>query len=499
MKRFADLLPADRLEIRGAPETEIHDVAFDSRRVGRGSLFVALPGSTVDGGAFIADAIVRGASAIVTEGPIEAMGIPAARVRNARRALSSIAARFFDHPDRQVTLLGLTGTKGKTTTTYMVQSILKRHFARAFRFGTVEYDLSFEQRPARNTTPESLDLMRLIAECRTHNVPSGVMEVSSHALKTSRVEDLSFAAAGFTNLSLEHTEFHPDMEDYFQAKRRLFLELLPSDKPSLINIDDDWGRRLAREIHEAGRPLFTISNEDGAAQFHARDVQMSGTGTTFTLCHRESRIPCRIQMPGPFNLANALMAAAMCHAVGIDWPAIAAGLAAVNNVPGRFETIPNNRQLTVLVDYAHSPASLENILQAVQPLLGPQGRIITVFGCGGNRSREKRPIMGKLAATLSDIAIVTSDNPRNESPETIIDEIFAGITTLAHDERGVIHREADRRAAIGRAIHLGQPGDVIIVAGKGHETGQTFGNQTLPFDDREVCREFLTKENVIHV
>ncbi|MBF0499036.1 MAG: UDP-N-acetylmuramoyl-L-alanyl-D-glutamate--2,6-diaminopimelate ligase [Candidatus Riflebacteria bacterium] len=498
MKTLATLLATCQyLELRGSPQTPVEGIAFDSRKLRRGDLFVALSGTNIDGAKFIGEAVARGAAAIITEHAIADIGIiPAVRVADARRALSSLAAEFYEHPSRKAVVIGITGTKGKTTTTYLLQSILKNHFGRAFRFGTVEYDLWFDRRPAKNTTPESLDVTALIEEARINGVHAGVMEVSSHALKTARVEDLHFAAAGFTNLSLEHTEFHPNMEDYYQTKRHLFFDLLPSGKTAVIAIDDTWGDRLARECCERGIPVSTVSLLDHTARIFAQNIEMTGSGSSFIIVAQGLRIPCTIRMPGAFNVMNALMAAALARSVDIDWPAIKAGLESVSNVPGRFETITNTRGLTVIIDYAHSPASLENVLKAVRPIA--KGHVLTVFGCGGNRSHEKRPLMGRLAATLSDVTIVTSDNPRDERPEDIVAEIMAGITPLSVTERGSVKIEIDRRLAIEAAIEMAKPGDIVLIAGKGHETGQTFAGKILPFDDREVAREFLLKEITSH-
>ncbi|HNW37048.1 MAG TPA: UDP-N-acetylmuramoyl-L-alanyl-D-glutamate--2,6-diaminopimelate ligase, partial [Candidatus Ozemobacteraceae bacterium] len=426
-----------------------------------GWLFVAMPGSASDGATFINDAVKNGAAAVVTQGSIAGLPVPAVRVADARRALSSIARVFHDDPSKGLQLLGITGTKGKTTTTYLIQSILRQAFGQAFRFGTVEYDLGFDVRPAKNTTPESLDLSAMLSEAASHGVRAGVMEVSSHALKTFRVEDLTFSAAGFSNLSLEHTEFHPSMEEYFQAKRRLFLELLPADKTAVIAIDDEWGRRLAAECRKAGRTVRTVSVR-GEADIHASNITLSGMATDFTLVAEGEQRRCRIALAGEFNVFNALMAAGLSRSIGIAWDAIIAGITSLATVPGRFESIANNRHLTVIVDYAHSPAALENLLNAVRPLAA-HGRVISVFGCGGNRSTEKRPIMGRLSATLADITVVTSDNPRKENPESIISQIVAGIDSLPPSQRrAAIHIEADRRKAIALAISMAKPGDVLL-------------------------------------
>ncbi|NLI76949.1 MAG: UDP-N-acetylmuramoyl-L-alanyl-D-glutamate--2,6-diaminopimelate ligase [Candidatus Riflebacteria bacterium] len=489
MPSLRHLHPRSVLATIGNQDTPIQSVVYDSRQAGPGCLFVAMPGQTHDGAAFLADAVGRGAAAVVTQGDLAGLTVPAIRVPDARQALSEIARAFHGDPSSRLTLVGITGTKGKTTTTYLVQAILARKFGTAFRFGTVEYDLGFSRLPARNTTPESLELVSLMAAALDKGVTAGVMEVSSHALKTWRVEDLTFAAAGFSNLSLEHTEFHPTMEDYFQAKRRLFLDLLPRGRPAIIAVDDEYGRRLVEDCRHAGVRFQTLSLTDTRADFHAARLTRTATGQAFDLVALGQRVPLELPLVGGFNVANALMAAALGHAVGADWTAVAAGLAAVGTVPGRFESIPNTRDLTVIVDYAHSPAALENVLRAARPMA--RCRLITVFGCGGNRSHEKRPVMGRLAATLSDVTVVTSDNPRQEQPEDIIAQIVAGIAAVPAADKGAVHVEPDRHKAIELALSLARPGDLVLIAGKGHETGQTFADRTVPFDDREVARHCL--------
>ncbi len=529
MKRLSELLPPDVVGVAGSVEIPIRSVAFDSRACVPGSLFVALPGTNVDGASFIGKAMEQGAVAVVAEGNPPAVEVPLVRVSNARKCLSWIARQFFGDPSARATLLGITGTKGKTTTTYLVQSVLRRAFGQAWRFGTVEYDLGGAVLPAKNTTPESLELVSLMSRAMRKGVRAGVMEVSSHALKTWRVEDVTFSAAGFSNLSLEHTEFHPDMEDYFRAKARLFLELLPKNRTAVIGIDDDYGRRLAAECRRADRKTVTVSIVDPAADLFPEGIERIGQtpgrprppgesgarshpwtpgtgrprppgesgarshpwtpGTVFSIVENGTRFPCRTSLVGMFNVFNTLMAAGLCRSIGVGWEDILEGLAALESVPGRFEAIANTRGLTVVVDYAHSPEALRNLLVTIRPMTA--GRVITVFGCGGNRSPQKRPIMGKFSASMSDITIITSDNPRKEDPNEIIRQILAGIPDLGRMPKGKVYSEADRRKAISMALDLARPGDSVLIAGKGHETGQTFADRTIPFDDREVARELL--------
>jgi len=486
---LSKLIPQDAVVVTGNMRTLVSRIAFDSRKVTPGTLFAALNGSNFDGNNYIADAIKAGAIAILTEKDITNPNVPIIRVPNARKALSFLAKIFYDDPSARLQLAGITGTKGKTTTTYMMQSILRQKFDQAFRLGTVEYDLGFTKRPAKNTTPESLDLVEILHEISRKGIKAGVMEVSSHALKTWRVEDITFAAVGFTNLSLEHTEFHPNMEDYYQAKRRLFIELLPPDGTAVININDEFGKRLHKDCLKAGKKISTIALEDADADLFTSDLKLNGTCSEFILSQQGEKFSLKLSLPGKFNVMNALMAAALSRCLEIEWRQIITGLERIKTVPGRFESIANSRDITVIVDYAHSPAALENVLITARPLT--QGKMITVFGCGGNRSQEKRPVMGKISVALSDITIVTSDNPRKEKPEEIISQIMAGINSLNHDPNKKIFSEADRRKAIVMALSMAKKGDLVIIAGKGHETGQTFSDHTLPFDDREVAREIL--------
>lgn len=489
MTNLAKILPNKVIAIEGSTEIDIKGIAFNSRNIKKGYLFVALPGNHVKGSSFIFDAIERGAAAVLTEAKVQNLEVPYIRVSNARAALSEISCKFYGDPSNNIKLIGITGTKGKTTTTYLVQSILSKAFNKAFRIGTVEYDMVSEKIKATNTTPESLVISELIHRATSENITSGVIEVSSHALKTWRVADLTFSAAGFTNLSVEHTEFHPDMEDYYETKKRFFTKIKASDKPAIISIDDEYGKRMASECSSAGCNVTTISVDDKSADVFAQNIKLNGMNSTFQICDGNDIIDCKINLAGIFNVFNAVMAAVLCKSVGIKWPDIIEGIEAVKYVPGRFEVINNNKGLNVIVDYAHSPAALENVLQAVKSIT--KNKIITVFGCGGDRSREKRPIMGKIAVDNSQVVIVTSDNPRKEDPEEIIEQILAGIPDDTEIE---VHREVLRDTAIQMALNLAEPGDSVLIAGKGHETGQKFANKITPFDDRDIVRKFFLRD-----
>lgn len=491
MKTLRMILPENYISTIGNMDVEISGIAFDSRKICKGYLFVAVPGSHVDGNVFIFDAIERGAAAVVTQSNRKNIEVPVIKVEKAKQALSDISRKFYDDPSARMHVIGITGTKGKTTITYLVQSILQQAFHKAFRIGTVEYDMGYTLIAAANTTPESQILHSLFANAINHGINHGIMEVSSHALKCYRVEDLSFSVAGFTNLSLEHTEFHPDMEDYYRAKRRLFLDIRAKDKPCIIGIDDDYGKRLAEDCRKAGKKVYTVSVDNSEADFYSSNAQMTGTGNTFDLCHKGESHRCHINLAGKFNIFNAIMSAALCKITGVGFNHICAGLKAIKTVPGRFESIHNNHNINIIVDYAHSPAALENVLQTVRQIT--EKRVFAVFGCGGNRSHEKRPVMGKIAFDNADVIIVTSDNPRKEPPEAIIDEIMSGIPSEKQGK--ILIREPDRLEAIFKALRLAEQGDTIVIAGKGHETGQQFADKTIPFDDREVAKSFFIRAN----
>ncbi len=488
MKTLRNILPGNVLSTTGVLDVEISGIAFDSRKVHKGYLFCALSGNNIDGSAFIFDAIERGAAAVVTEASRKNIEVPVVKVENARKALSEISCKFYEDPSEKLYLFGITGTKGKTTITYIIQSILRRVHGRAFRIGTVEYDMEYETIQATNTTPESQVICSMLDQALKNGIKHGVMEVSSHSLKTWRVEDLAFSVAGFTNLSLEHTEFHTDMDDYFNTKKRLFFDLRKKGKPAIIGVDNDYGQRLAQELKAAGQNVKTVSVHNTDADYHSVNQKMTGFSSDFEIFHHGQKHTCHMNLAGEFNIFNALMAAAMCHSSGISWEEICAGISGLKNVPGRFESIKNDAGINVIVDYAHSPAALENVLKTVRPIT--RNRVIAVFGCGGNRSQEKRPIMGKIACENADVVVVTSDNPRKEQPEAIIEQIMAGIAEPESLTKTII-REVDRKSAILKALKMAASGDTVVIAGKGHETGQYFADRTIPFDDREVARSYF--------
>ena len=445
-------------QIVGGAAVEISDLAYDTRAVTPGALFFCVRGARFDGHELADRAIEAGAAALVVEKPV-ASRVPQIIVEDSRSAMAAAALEFFGHPSDELQIAAVTGTNGKTTTAFLLYSILGAAGLKPGLPGTIESRIGGEVRPAVRTTPEAIDLQRAFREMLDAGDRSAAMEATSHGSQLGRLEGIRFSSLAFTNLTQDHLDLHGTMEAYFEAKRRLFLDGRP---PAAINVGDDWGRKLAEDRPDA----LTYGFADDA---EVRPEALDGIG---------------LKLKGRFNVENALAALASCRLLGIDDDAIARGLEAVDGVPGRFEAVDEGQPFTVLVDYAHTPDSLENVLTTAREITS--GRLICVFGCGGDRDREKRPIMGRIAAELADVPIVTSDNPRSEDPGAIIDEILAGIDGDAE----IIQ---DRRSAIAHAIEAAEAGDVVVIAGKGHEQGQQFRDRTVPFDDREVAREALRR------
>jgi UDP-N-acetylmuramoyl-L-alanyl-D-glutamate--2,6-diaminopimelate ligase len=485
-------LTVDTPSARGESAAEgdpITAIAYDSRRVTPGSVFVALKGLKADGGAFAEQAVARGAKAIVSESAKPgAVSVPWIAVRDARLALALLADRFFDHPSRRMPVVGVTGTNGKTTTSYLLCSILDAAGLRAGMLGTVAYRIAGEDREASRTTPEAPDVQQLLNEMLEHGSRSAVMEVSSHALSLKRVDGMRFAAGVFTNLTRDHLDFHEDMEAYFAAKRRLF-EMLPDGAPGVINLDDPRGAAL---VEIPGRPVTYAINTKAHVMPGPVDMTLAGLRFDITTPNGVARITSKLV--GRPNVYNILAATATASALDIPIDAIERGIANLSGVPGRFEVVSAQDDLvTVVVDYAHTDDALRNLLETARPLTS--ARLITVFGCGGDRDRSKRPLMGMVAARLSDVVVITSDNPRSEDPKRIIEEIERGIPagTQASTRAPVVESVVDRAAAIERAIAMAAKGDVVLIAGKGHEKYQQIGDRVLPFDDGEVARAALVR------
>jgi UDP-N-acetylmuramoyl-L-alanyl-D-glutamate--2,6-diaminopimelate ligase len=456
-----------------APPVEVSALAYDNRRVRPGTVFFCVRGFTRDGHDFAADAVARGAAALVVDHPL-GLGVPEVVVGDVRAAMAPAAARLHGDPTATLRTIGVTGTNGKTTTAYLVRALLEAAGHRTGMLGTVTSIVGGEERAVARTTPEAIDLQATLAAMRDAGDTHCVMEVSSHALALGRADAIHWAAAIFTNLTQDHLDFHPTMEDYFAAKRLLFAA---APEVSVVNLDDPYGARLAAELPAA----TTIGIDAAGADLRATAIRSTMSGSTF----RAGGLDLRSPLPGRFNVLNVLGAVAAVRALGVDDATIAAALPEAGRVPGRFEPVDEGQGFAVLVDYAHTPDSLENVLRAARPLT--RGRLLCVFGCGGDRDRGKRPQMGEIAARLADVAIVTSDNPRSEEPEAIVAEILAGIADRSGTEAIV-----DRHEAIERAVALAGAGDVVVIAGKGHEQGQELADgRKVAFDDVTVAREAL--------
>jgi UDP-N-acetylmuramoyl-L-alanyl-D-glutamate--2,6-diaminopimelate ligase len=483
--RLSELL--DRLpgaEIHGDPASEIADVTHDSRRAGPGSLFVAVRGLVVDGNEFVEAARRKGAVAVCSERPPAGEGTWV-RVPDAREALAVFAAAILGDPARSLDLVGVTGTNGKTTTAYLLDSVLRAAGQTAGLVGTVEYRVGNRIAEAIRTTPESSDLQAFLREMVDVGCRRAVIEVSSHSLALKRVHGLEFRVAVFTNLTRDHLDFHGDMDAYFAAKRRLFEHHLRADGQAVVNLDDDRGPDLVAECR--GR-AWTYSLQNPKADILAEDVRLSLEGTRFRARTPGGVLEVETPLVGAFNVKNALAAVGAGLALGLPSDAVRRGIAALPGVPGRMERVLAGQDFTVLVDYAHTDDALRNLLETVRGL-APR-RVVTVFGCGGDRDRTKRPLMGAVAARLSDVVILTSDNPRSEPPEAILEEIRRGIPAARAADTLVI---ADRREAIARALEMGREGMVVVIAGKGHEPYQVLRDRTVPFDDRQVARDVLAR------
>ena len=460
--------------------TDVTDLAYDARRVTPGSLFVCVPGLRADGHDFASDALARGAIALIVERPLD-VPVPQLVVADARRAMALAADVFFGSPTRELDVTGVTGTNGKTTTAFLLYAALAAAGRRPGLLGTIESRIGGERRAVARTTPEAIDLQRMFREMVDAGDRSCAMEASSHGSELKRLVGVRFAALVFTNLTQDHLDLHGTLESYFDAKRRLFVEPDPDGRraPAAVNVGDAYGRRLADELRALGETPLTFGTSDDA-DVRAERLDLSATGARFVA----AGIPLETRLRGRFNVENVLGAVAAGRLIGLEDEAIATGVAHVTGVPGRFEAVDEGQPFTVLVDYAHTPEALANVLAEARRLAS--GRLLCVFGCGGDRDRAKRPLMGEAASRLADVVVVTSDNPRSEDPLAIIHEIVTGVVSD-------VEVEPDRALAIARAVEAAEEGDVLVVAGKGHEQGQEFRDRTIPFDDREVARAALRR------
>jgi UDP-N-acetylmuramoyl-L-alanyl-D-glutamate--2,6-diaminopimelate ligase len=485
---------APMLTLAGDPDTEVTGLSLSSQRILDGDLYAALPGSRAHGIEYVEDAVAAGAVAILTDqegigrvrpnAPVLA-GVPVLLAEDPRRLLGRLAARIYGDPAVGMAMIGVTGTQGKTTTTRLIAGGLEAADVRAGVIGTVGTRVAGRDLKTALTTPEAPDLQALFGVMRESGVDACAMEVSSHALVMGRVDGVVYDVAVFLNLGRDHLDFHADLEDYYRAKASLFTP--QRARLGLVSIDDEHGRRLARE---AEIPIRTFSIHDTRlgtrADWRARAIHLEADGSTFTAVGPTGRYDVRVPLPGDFNVSNALAAVAAVAEAGLDAEAFAAALGSSGGVPGRLERIDEGQDFTVVVDYAHKPDAVEAAIRTLRPLT--DGRVITVLGAGGDRDPGKRPIMGEIAARLSDVLLVTDDNPRTEDPAAIRAAVLAG---AAGGGRAEVREIGDRREAIGAAVAAAASGDIVLIAGKGHESGQTVGERTHPFDDRDVAREVL--------
>jgi UDP-N-acetylmuramoyl-L-alanyl-D-glutamate--2,6-diaminopimelate ligase len=485
------------IEARGHLDAEAREVTHDSRQCVPGSVFVAIRGEKIDAHRFIPEALDHGAVAVISEQSFQSLDsdlsahIPAwIQVSNARAALAQSGAAVYGRPSERLKLVGITGTNGKTTTAHLLDSIIRVAEGTSAMFGTINYRIADESVDAHHTTPEAADIQRMLATAVERGCRSAVMEVSSHAIELHRADALEFRVAVFTNLTRDHLDYHQTMEKYFAVKERLFTGSLGSEPgASVINLDDEYGRRLIKSARAKTRLAYGL---DSGADVFATEFSVGSGGLRFEATLPTGRVEVASCLVGRPHVYNILAAMASGLALGFDPADIVRGIRECPTVAGRFERVAGDaeeQQFTVVVDYAHTDDALKNVLQTAREVAGEAGRVITVFGCGGDRDRTKRAPMGEIAATLSDVTIVTSDNPRSEDPNAIIEDIELGLKTSGRHYL----MEADRRRAIFHAINEARKGDVVVIAGKGHETYQIIGDRTIHFDDREVAREALSK------
>jgi len=482
LKELLNGIQVSRIE--GSIDKRIDAIYYDSRKVTPGALFFCIEGFRFDGHDFAGEAVAKGAQAVVLRKDVPLpQYVTKVFVEDTRLAMALISRAFYGYPARNIPIIGVTGTNGKTTVTYLIKSILEDAGKKVGLIGTIANMIGPKMLPAERTTPESVDLQKLFKDMQDEGVDAIVMEVSSHSLSLKRVAGVEFEVGVFTNLTQDHLDFHNTLEEYREAKAKLFLQ----SRQAAINIDDETGRMFAEKVQG---PLWTYGISR-TAQVFARDIEITSKGVLFQLFLPDGSSMISLNIPGLFSVYNALAAATACHALGVPIHNIRAGLEKVKGIPGRFELLNPGTEYSVIIDYAHTPDGLENVLKTARDFT--KGRVITVFGCGGDRDPSKRPIMGEVAGRYSDFCIITSDNPRNEDPMAIIQQIIPGVKKTACPYVVI----EDRREAIAYALNHGRAGDVIILAGKGHETYQILkNNQVIPFDEREVVAELLGKEKV---
>jgi len=471
------------IEIRGDDNAHVSGVSYDSREIKPGFMFVCVEGFNKDGHDYIDEAIENGAICLLVqkEVTITKKDITVVRVKDTRKAMAGVGHVFYRFPSRKLKVIGVTGTNGKTTTTYLIKSILEKAGYKVGLIGTIANRIGDKEVPAMRTTPEAFDLHRLFAEMLEHGVDYVVMEVSSHSLELGRVGYVDFDIGVFTNLSRDHLDFHGTLEKYLDAKIKLFKG---TDKVNIINADDSIKDLIISKIKHLSTPILTYGVKN-KADYMAEDIELGLEFVKFNLTFKNEKFPLKINIPGMFSVYNSLAAVSVMMAEGIPVEHIREGLKNVEGVKGRFETVDTGRGYSVIIDYAHTPDGLENVLSTIKGFA--KGRVITMFGCGGNRDKEKRPLMGEVAGKWSDFVIITSDNPRNEEPHEIIDQILPGVEKTGCSYICIV----DRMKAIEYALNIAQENDTVLLAGKGHETYQEFVDRTIEFDEKKIVGRIL--------
>jgi len=487
--KLKDLLKGiEVLEAYGSMDIDISKIVYDSRKVQESALFVCVIGFKTDGHKYIKNAIDSGAKAVVIEREAKDIedladinNISIIRVKDSRKALSKLAANFYKNPSDKMKIVGITGTNGKTSTTYLISSILEANNKKTGLIGTIKSKILDEEYKVSNTTPESVELQYLFNEMVKKDIDVCSMEVSSHSLDLKRVEDVSFNIAVFTNLTADHLDFHKDMESYKNAKLKLFYK---TSDINIVNIDDKYGKEIYDDIKNLDTPVLSYGLNSNC-DIYAGNIDMHAGFSRFNLVTPKYSGEVTINIPGLFSIYNILAAIAVCYTMGYTYEEIVKGVKTIKGVRGRFEVVDNDKGIGVIVDYSHTPDALENVLKTINEFA--KGRVIVVFGCGGDRDRTKRPVMGKIAYDMSDYTIITNDNPRTEDPHRIVEDIIQGMGT----DRSKYDIVMDRKEAIKAAIEKAKKDDVILIAGKGHETYQIINNEVSDFDDKEVAKEFL--------
>ncbi|MFC1573703.1 UDP-N-acetylmuramoyl-L-alanyl-D-glutamate--2,6-diaminopimelate ligase [Candidatus Latescibacterota bacterium] len=470
----------DNVKVLGSTEVEIHSIHHDSRKVDYGSLFIAVKGFMSNGNDYITAAVQKGAAAVMTDSDIAVTDVPVVRVQDARKAMALVSDRFYGNPQDLLIMTGITGTNGKTTTSYMVKSIFEACGFSCGVIGTIRHLIGKKEIVAANTTPEAPDIHESLVGMVEAQQNACVMEISSHALKLSRVYGINFRAVAFTNITRDHLDFHGSFEQYLDAKSILFSSL-SGDSTAVINMDDPQAGHIIKASR--GGQVLTYGNDAGCS-IRPVSSELTPHGSKFVLTTPPGRINVSLSIPGRFNISNAMAAAGIGIACGLPTDIIAEGLSSLKSVRGRYETIDEGQDFSVIIDYAHTPDALERILSSVKELM--TGKLISVYGCGGDRDKGKRPIMGEISARIADISVITSDNPRTEDPLVILHEILEGVPS------GTVHEVIpDRAEAIDRALELAGKGDAVVIAGKGHEDYQIINGEKLHFDDAEIARPYL--------